>query len=82
MHISVKTEHTCVIVSSDFLLELFVLSLIVEALRKLSVATKNKIIGPNKKISVFRVTRPYLKVLVKAFLSDFLKKYNSMHFER
>ena len=40
MDIFVRTEHTCVIVSSDFLLELFVLSLIVEALRKLSVATK------------------------------------------
>ena len=40
MHIFARTEHTCVIVSPDFLLELFVLSLIVEALRKLSVATK------------------------------------------
>ena len=35
---------------------------------------------PNKKIPVFRVTRPYLNSLVKPrFFSGFLEKYNFMH---
>ena len=41
------------------------------------------LIRPNKKIPVFRVTQPYLNLLVKPrFFSGFLKKYNFMHFER
>ena len=41
-------------------------------------------LGQNKKIPVFRVTRPYLNLLVKPriFLFFFWKIYNFMHFER
>ena len=38
---------------------------------------------PNKKIPVFRVTQPYLNLLVNLeFFSGFLEKYNFMHFAR
>ena len=42
------------------------------------------LIRPNKKISVFRVTRPYLNLLVKprTFFRFSGKIYNFMHFER
>ena len=41
-------------------------------------------VRPNKKIPVFRVTRPYLNLLVKPRIVFRLsgKKYNFMHFER
>ena len=46
-----------------------------------SVAFK---VRPNKKIPVFRVTRPYLNLLVKPriFIGFLGKTYNFMHFER
>ena len=41
------------------------------------------ILGPNKKIRVFRVTWPYLNLLVKPrIFSVILEKYHLMHFER
>ena len=44
----------------------------------------NSLPRPNKKISVFRVTRPYLNLLVKPriFFRFSGKIYNFMHFER
>ena len=41
------------------------------------------LIWQNKIIHVFRITQPYLNLLLKPrIVSDFLKKYNFMHFER
>ena len=41
------------------------------------------LIRPNRKIPVFRFTRPYLNSLVKPrFFQVFGKKYNFMQFER